>query len=164
MNKGLKFTIRNKIKHKVKLNRRIIDFNKEILIGEIGALIGSPLFGFIGSQIGKDPVFISFFTLFGSVLGGSISWLITRIYDEKKYGDIKIKRISKDISVFTPVAFLISILVSYPTIFFVTHYWLLKRHVSYLSSFIGEVSGFCIFLILINIYRVIMNRYFNKLI
>lgn len=164
MEKGFKFKIKNKIRHKVKTNRRLIDFNKEIFVGEIGALIGAPLFGFIGFHLSKNPVFLSFFTLCGSITGGAISWLITRIYDEKKYGDVKLRKISKDISMFTPVAFLISILITYPIILIVSHYLFVHHKIAYLSSFLAEVSGFCVFLILINIYRIILNRYFNKLI
>ncbi len=161
--KNFKFRLRTKIKHRVKLNKRAFDFNKEILIGEIGALLGAPIFGFIGSLISRSPNFISIATVLGSMFGGCISWLITRIYDEKKEKRFSVKKFSKDITFYTPVAFLISLSISWPVVALVTHSLFVKEHISYLSSFIGELSGFAVFLILINIYRYILSRSFNKL-
>ncbi|MCL5730154.1 MAG: hypothetical protein M1165_01130 [Candidatus Pacearchaeota archaeon] len=148
----------------MRLNRRVIDFNKEILIGEIGAILGAPIFGFISSFILKNPLFISFATLGGSIVGGSVSWLTTRIYDEKKYREFSRKKFTKDLSLFTPVAFLISILASYPTVLFVTKTMFSENHSPFFSSLAGELSGFAIFLILINTYRFVMNHSFNKFI
>lgn len=162
--KNFKFRLRTKIRHKLKLNKRILDFNKEILIGEFGALIGAPLFGFLGSLISRSPNFISIATVIGSIFGACISWLAARIYDEKKNKRLSVKKFTKDISLYTPVAFLISVLASYPTVVFVTHSLFIKEHISFLSSFIGELSGFVVFLVLINSYRYILSHFFNKLI
>lgn len=163
MKSGFRFILRNKIKNNVKLNRRVIDFNKEIFIGEIGALLGAPIFGFISSLIARNPGFIAFLTLFGSVLGGSTSWLIARVHDEKRYKNFSARKVGRDISVFTPIAFLISILASYPTVFLVTHSLFMKEHVSFFSSLIGEAAGFCVFLVLINAYRMVLGHRFNRL-
>ena len=160
---NLKFRLRTRVKHRFKENRKLIDFNKEILIGEIGALVGAPLLGFIGSLISRNPNFVSLATLIGSMLGGCISWLSARIYDEKRYEKFSVGKFAKDVSFYTPVAFLISLLVSYPIVVLVTHSLFIKEHVSYLSSFLGELSGFAVFLILINAYRFILSRSLKKI-
>lgn len=156
----------NKYRMRAKLgrHRQIIDFNKEILTGEIGALLCAPLFGFIGSVIIRNPTFIAFFTLFGSVIGGSIFWASMRIYDQKKRNEFSLKRFTKGISFYTPVAFLISLLAAYPTVFFVTRSISNSHlHIYFLSSLAGELSGFIVFLILINCYRYVLEHHFNKI-
>ena len=159
---NLKYRLKTRIKNNIKLNQKVFDFNKEILIGEIGALIGAPMFGFLGSLLSRNANFVSFATLFGSIMGAGISWLATRLYDQKKYNDFSTKKFVKEVSLYTPVAFLISLLVGYPIVVLVTHSLFVKEHVSYLSSFIGELSGFVVFLILINTYRYILSNKLNK--
>ena len=145
----------------MKLNRRSFDFNKEIFFGELGALAGAPMFGILGALMSHSPDFISAFTVFGSIIGSSIIWLITRIHDEKRDG-VSARRIARNISMFTPVAFSITLLVGYPVVFLVTHALSVKHHVTFFNSLIGEICGFLIFLILINLYRYIMIKKFNK--
>ena len=159
---NFKLKLRNKIKHRVKLNSRVIEFNKEIFIGEIGAIIGAVVIGFFGSLILRNGKFISFATLFGSILGSSIFWLSARMHDEKNYHRFSVGKFARDITLFTPIAFLISICFSYPTVLFMTNFVFRKDHISFLSSFVGELCGFCVFLIFINIYRVVLDHYFNK--
>ena len=145
------------------LSRRAVDFNKEILIGEIGALVGAPLFGIIGSLIRSRPDIISTFTVAGSIIGGFVSWFITRLYDEKKEKDFSAKKLAKKLSLYTPAAFLVSILVGYPVVFLVTHALSVREHITAFSSLMGELSGFVIFLILINLYRYLLLKHFNKI-
>lgn len=143
-------------------NSRFIDFNKEILFGELGALLGAPVFGVLGSLMSHSPDFISLFTLFGSILGGSILWLTTKFHDEQKENRFSVKKFAYRISLFTPVAFTISILVTYPIIFFVTHALSSHHHVTFLSSLLGEAAGFSVFLILINTYRYVLIKSFKR--
>ncbi len=145
------------------LSRRAVDFNKEILIGEIGALAGAPLFGVIGSLIISRPDVISTFTVLGSILGGFLSWFITRIYDERKEEEFSAKKLARKLSLYTPAAFLVSILIGYPVVFFVTRTLSMRDNITAFSSLMGELSGFVIFLILINTYRYVLLKYFNKM-
>jgi uncharacterized membrane protein YeaQ/YmgE (transglycosylase-associated protein family) len=160
--KNLKFRLRTRIRHKLKLNKRVLDFNKEVLIGEVGAIVGATLFGFLGSLISRSPNFIPIATLVGSIFGGTISMLMARIRDEKKYKTFSTKKLVRDITLYTPAAFLIAGLVSYPVLILVTHSLFVKEHISYLSSFIGELSSFLVFLIIINIYRYALSHLLNK--
>ena len=100
--KNLKFRLKTKIRHRIKLNKRVLDFNKEVLIGEIGAIVGATLFGFLGSLISRSSYFIPIATLVGSIFGGSISMLTARIRDEKKYKTFSTKKLWKDISTIFP--------------------------------------------------------------
>ncbi len=145
------------------LSRRVVDFNKEIIVGEIGALIGAPLFGFLGSLIRGTPDIISTFTIAGSIIGGFISWFVTRIYDEKKETEFSAKKLARKISLYTPVAFIISILIGYPVVFLVTRALSVRGHITLFSSLMGELSGFTIFLVLINVYRYLLLKHFNKM-
>ena len=160
--KNFRFRLRTKIRNRIKLNQRAINFNKEIFVGEIGALLFAPIFTLLASHIFRSPNLISFSALAGSLSGGCILWLATRIYDEKKYGNFSAGKFSRDIAFYTPVAFLISILISYPTVVIVTRFLFIKDHAPIFSSLAGELSGFLIFLILINTYRIILNRSFKK--
>ncbi len=146
----------------MRLSRRSVDFNKEILIGEIGALLGAPFFGVLGSLMSRSANVISWFTLVGSVIGASVFWLTVRIYDEKKYNDFSAKKLKRNVSLYTPVAFMISVLIGYPVVFVVTHSLTVRDHATLLSSLMGEICGFTIFLILINLYRYILIKNFNK--
>jgi positive regulator of sigma E activity len=148
----------------MKVSKRAFNFNKEILIGEIGALLGAPLFGILGAIIFGSPDSISSFTIVGSIFGGSASWLVTRIYDEKKFGEFSASKITKNLSLYTPVAFLITILFTYPIVFLVTHALSVKDHITLISSLTGEMVGFMVFLILINTYRYVLVKSFNKII
>ena len=88
--------------------------------------------------------------------------LTARIRDEKKYKTFSTKKLWKDITLYTPAAFLIAGLISYPVLIFVTHSLFVKEHISYLSSFIGELSSFLVFLVIINIYRYALSHLLNK--
>ena len=146
----------------MKLDSRTIDFNKEILFGEVGALVGAVLLGLIAYFIHKNPNIVSILTLIGSVAGGSLLWWIARIHDEKKRNEFSIKKLGRDLSLYTPVAILIALLISYPTIFWVTHAISAKIRFDFLGSFAGELSGFILFLILMNGYRYILRHSFHR--
>ncbi len=146
----------------MKLDSRSIDFNKEILIGELGALIGAVLFGLEAFLLHKSPDFTSTLTIVGSTIGGSVSWWITRIHDERKRNEFSIKRLGKDLTFYTPVAFLITTFISYPAVFLVTHSISSRIHFSFLGSFVGELSGFTLFFVLMNGYRYFLKHSFRQ--
>jgi hypothetical protein len=88
--------------------------------------------------------------------------LIARIHYEKKYKRFSTKKLVRDITLYSPAAFLIAGLVSYPVLLLVTKSLFVIEHISYLSSFIGELAGFLVFLIIINIYRYALSHILNK--
>jgi len=145
------------------LDERTVDFNKELLGAEIGGIIGAPSFGWASSYLFSASESISLFTVVGSVFGAAISWLLMRIRHERRRGEFSYKKLTTDMSYFTPAAFIIALVVAYPTIFFVTRALLktFKTH-PILSSLGGEVCGFFLFLVFINIYRWILKRHYKK--
>lgn len=146
----------------MKLDRRTIDFNKEILVGEIGALVGAVLLGFVAYFIHRNASIVSMLTLIGSVVGGSLSWWIARIGDEKRRNEFSIRKLGRDISLYTPVALLIALLISYPTVYIVTHAISMRTRFDFLGSLVGELAGFILFLALMNLYRYILKKKFNR--
>lgn len=143
------------------MSKRSIDFNKEIIIGGIGGLLGAPLFGFISSLITDKLNFISLATVLGAMIGASASWLIARIYYERKRKEFSVKKFTKDIFLYTPAALFIALLISYPTVFFITRFILENHMRSGISSFVGQLCGFIVFIVLINIYRQTLKHFFD---
>ena len=129
------------------------DFNKEIIIGEIGALIFIPLFSFIASLFTSSVNIISSMTIVGSIVGASIFWISTRIYDEKRIDIYSLSRIIKDVEYFTPAAFILTSLIYYPLIFAFSHYFLNKQDQVVYSVLGAQAIAFALFLAAINIYR-----------
>lgn len=159
------------------MDRSTFDFNKEILFGELGALLGAPLLSFIVAGLitspnissfvvadnpAKIPSIISSFAVIGAILGAAVFWLLMRAYDEKKRKELSLKHLASDISYFTPGAFVLTLLVYYPLLFLISKH-LLNQDYRVLSSVIlSQFVAFSLFLISINIYRRFIWKYFGK--
>ncbi|MFH1311262.1 MAG: hypothetical protein ABIH65_02550 [Nanoarchaeota archaeon] len=142
--------------------RNTFNFNKQIIFGEVGALIGAPLIAYIISRFTSNSKFISFFAVIGAIVGQAILWLSTRTYDKKKEGNFSIKNLIGDLIYFTPMAFLLTLFVYYPTIYFVADY-LISDHYKVIYSVISsQILAFSLFLIVINLYRYFLAKYYNK--
>jgi len=137
-------------------------FNKEIIFGEIGAFLGVPLFSFIASQLTKQTSIISASAVGGSIIGAVIFYLSMRIYDRKKQENYGKKELFNDLSYFTPVALMLTLLVYYPILYFVSNYLLNKNTNLFLSVIPSQLIAFAVFLVAINIYRFILIKYFGK--
>ena len=146
----------------MKTSKEFIDFNKEILIGEIGALIGIPIFSYITSLFTKNSTIISSSAVVGALVGAAVFWLSMRIYDEKKRGEYSVKNIVNDVAYFTPVAFVLSMIVYQPILFFVSYYLLNQGSSVLYSVIISQIIAFIFFLVGINIYRSLLLKYFGK--
>ncbi len=133
-----------------------IHFNSELIFGEIGAVIGAPLFAFLASLVRSTPYFISFFGVVGAVTGSSILWLVFRVRDTKKRGEYSVGKIINDVMYYTPVATLFGILF-YQPIFFLLSSHLIKLGFEIIYSIIfGQLIAFLAFAFLLNIYRLIL--------
>ncbi len=134
------------------------EFNKELIIGEIGAWIGAPLVAFITSQFTKSPTIISFSAVAGVLISASVFWLATRIYHQKRKQAFSIAALAKDIAYFTPVAFSIAMLVYNPLVYFISHKLLTQGYHVIPSVIVSQGIAFALFLLLINFYRVILHH------
>lgn len=141
--------MRNKVKE-------TINFNKEILIGEIGALAGTQGFGHFASKIFSSSAVISAFVVLGAIIGASLFWFLARLYHRKIQRKETNKTVAKEISYFAPASAFLAIFVYYPTLFFVTKYFLKHHDAVSHSAIISQVIAFVMFLIGINVYRYIL--------
>jgi len=137
-------------------------FNKELVLGEIGAWIFAPLVAFITSRLADSTTVISISAVIGSILGGVIFWLSTRIYHYKQREGFKPSRLASDIMYFTPIAFLLALSVYNPTVYSVSHYLLNRGDRVVFSVIASQLIGFSLFLIGINTYRMILHRVSRK--
>ncbi len=85
--------------------KNTINFNKEIIFGEIGALIGTPLSSYIISKFIPSVRAIAFSAVLGGIIGGALFWLFMRSYDKKIEKKFSVKNLAEDIIYFTPLLF-----------------------------------------------------------
>lgn len=144
------------------MKRSTFDFNKELIFGEVGAMICAPLSAFIASKFTNTTDIISSIAVAGSILGACIFWIAMRISDQKKRHMLSKNKFIKDIELFTPVAFVLTLLIYYPSLFLISKY-LLTQGNKVISSVIGsQLIAFATFLAAINIYRIILIKLYNK--
>jgi uncharacterized membrane protein YeaQ/YmgE (transglycosylase-associated protein family) len=145
-----------------KLRELLVNFNKELIFGEIGALLGAPWVAFIASKFSESPNVISTWAVIGGVIGAAIVWLITRIWDQSQGKDYGVKNLAKDLSYFTPAALTVTVLVYYPTLFFLTRNLINTDHKVIYSVIGAQITAFILFLIAMNLYRYILLKWTGK--
>ena len=140
----------------------IINFNKEIVFGELGALISAPALSFIVSYFTNNDQIISFSAVLGALIGGSIFWLIMRIYDAELIGKVPTRSLTGDLVYFTPAALILALLVYQPTLFLFSNH-LLENGDRVIFSVIGaQIIAFLLFLLVMNLYRYVIYRFTGK--
>jgi hypothetical protein len=143
-------------------NKRLVDFNKEVLCGEIGAIIGAPIIAALAALFTDSTRVIARFAVLGTFLGGSGLFLWKKMQDKKKEGDYSRKSLFKDLSFYTPVAAIIGTCICWPILYHLTKLLLGKDFNSFMAGAISEVTAFSVFLVLINLYRYILVKKFRK--
>lgn len=139
-----------------------LNFNKEIVVGEVGALIGAPLVSFIASRFTSNLDAVSICAVIGAAIGACTSWLAMRIRDREKDRNFSAHNLASDIAYFTPAALLLTLTVYYPTLYFLSGD-LLAVHRRVLSSVIlSQITAFLLFLVLINVYRYFLAKFAGK--
>jgi hypothetical protein len=144
------------------MKKHFLNFNKEILFGEIGALVLAPLSSYIASLFIDNSKIISFAAVIGALLGASVFWISMRIYHQNKIKKYKIKGLASDIAYFTPAAFLMTLLIYYPTLYFLSNYLLKEGRGIFNSIIPAQIIAFTLFLIGINLYRKILLSHFGR--
>jgi small-conductance mechanosensitive channel len=143
------------------ITKETINFNKEILFGEIGAVIGTQGFGYVASKITHSINVISYSVVIGAILISSLFWFLMRVYDRKIRKSYSDKKIVEDIAYIAPASAVLTIVFYYPTLFLATRY-LLENHKVYYSAILAQIIAFSVFILGINIYRKILMKYYNK--
>ena len=145
-----------------KVSGRLFDFNKEIIFGEIGALLGSSLGAYFSFLIWQNEKLIPTFSVVGSMLGSTLFFLSTKIYNKRKRKELSLRNLIHDLMYYTPVAASLRIFIGYPLLYFFTRYFVRSDIGAFYSGALGEFLSFLIFLFLINMYRIILFRFFKK--
>ena len=141
---------------------RLFDLNKEIISGEIGALLGSSLGAYLSFLISGNEKLIPTFTVIGSILGSTTFFLLTKIYNKRKRKEFSLKNLISDLIYYTPVAAPLRIFIGYPLLYFFTRYFVKNGIGAFYSGALGEFLSFWVFLFMINAYRFILYRFFKK--
>lgn len=145
-----------------KSNRTAFNFNKQILSAELGAFIFALVFAFASNLFFQNPSIISLFVIAGSVIGAAVFWIGTRVIDNSKHEDYSVKELLRDMSYFTPVAFVLTWILYYPSLYFLTNIFLRNDHRIFFSVVFAQAIACCLFLAGINIYRYSLIRFFGK--
>jgi len=142
--------------------RHFLNFNKQLLFGELGSIIGAPTTAFIASNFTTNAAVISYSAVFGAIFVGCFSWIFARVIHRKKYGTLYSGNFTEDILYFTPAALIATLLFYYPTIYFVSKYLILRGDRITYSVLASQAIGFFFFVIVINTYRQILIKFFGK--
>ena len=118
--------------------------------------------GFIDHPLWVNANIISASAVAGAILGAAIFWLTTRIYDQRKQKEFSISKFSNDLVYFTPVAFLFTLMVYHPILYFLSNYLLVLGNNVLISVIASEILAFISFLVVINIYRNMLVKHFGK--
>lgn len=144
------------------ITKGFINFNKEILSGEIGAIAGAQMAGLITRNFELSEKMISSLSVIGAIVGAGIFYLIARILNHRKRDDFNVKKLSKDIAYYTSGAIIITVLIYYPSMYFINKKFLHYIKDVNLSTLIAQTIAFILFVLFINIYRYILKIRFKK--
>ncbi len=144
------------------VSKSAFNFNKEILFGEVGAIIGAQIFGYASSLFTTSSTTISLFATIGAIIGAAIFFLSLRVYDKVMEKDFSRAKFANDLLYFTPVAFVLTVGVYYPMLFFVDRYMLNNEHHVFYATLVAQFIAFACFLLLINLYRHVLIKFAGK--
>jgi hypothetical protein len=141
------------------MRQSTLDFNKEILIGECGALLAANPAAYAVSRFTKNASLISWSAVAGTLVGGALFWLLARIYDKVRQRSFDARILASDIGYFTPAAVLLGFLVYDPSIYFTSHHLLKEGDRVVDSVLVGQLAAFTLFLLCMNVYRLLLLRF-----
>ena len=144
------------------MQKTTLDFNREILFGECGALLAANPTAMLVSHFTRNTTIISSSAVAGTLIGGALFWLGARVYDKTRDRKIDAKALASDIGYFTPAAVILGFLVYDPSIYFTSHHLLGNGDKVFLSVLVGQAVAFVLFLACMNLYRVLLLRFGGK--
>jgi hypothetical protein len=141
--------------------RALLEFNLQIMVSELGALLGAPIGGHVASANHGTTTVISAATVAGAIVGAAIMYLSLRAYHKHREGTLTGVRFVSDMVHFTPAAFLLTLLLYYPTLFFLSRA-LQANHTVLFSVVCSQLVAFALFLIGINVYWQVLRKYTGR--
>jgi hypothetical protein len=145
------------------LQKSTLEFNREILFGECGALLAANPAALAVSHFTRNTSLISGAAVAGTLLGGALFWLAARIYDRRKRREFDARALASDIGYFTPAALVLGFLVYDPSIYLTSHHLLKGGDRVLFSVLVGQVVAFGLFLGCMNVYRIVLLRFGKQL-
>lgn len=144
------------------MRQSTLDFNREILFGECGALLMANPAALIVSRFTRSSAVISWAAVGGTLAGGALFWLAARVYDARRDKRFNPRVLMSDIGYFTPAAIALGFLVYDPSIYLTSHYLLDQGGRVGRSVIVGQVVAFALFLSCMNLYRLALLRMRGK--
>jgi hypothetical protein len=133
-------------------------FNKQIIIGEIGSLIVANAAALAASRFSSHPAVISGSAVAGTLVGGTLAWIPTRISDQLAARKFSWRRMAGDIGYFTPAALTLGFLVYEPSLYFTAHFLLGRGGAVEGAVVPAQLIAFALFLGGMNLYREFLRR------
>jgi hypothetical protein len=137
-------------------------FNREVLLGECGALVLANASAPVVYHFTRNPAVISSAAVAATLLGGGLGWLAARVYDRARDRTLTARELASDIGYFTPAAIILGFAVYDPCIYLTSHYLLIHGAGDAASVFLGQILAFLLFLAALNAYRLLLIRYRGK--
>jgi hypothetical protein len=146
----------------MKLSKNFWDFNKELFFGEVGTLIGIQFVNLLSESYAFPIRLIPHLVVLGAMIGGSLFWLLARVYYKSKEEKYSEKKFLDDVKYFVPASTFFTFVFYYPVLFFATKYFLEHHRKLEFSTIVPQVIAFCAFIVGINIYRYILLKVEGK--
>jgi hypothetical protein len=105
------------------------------------------------SRFTQNAAVISSAAVAGTLIGGGLGWLATRIYDQVRDKTYSVKAMASDVAYFTPAAIILGLCIYDPAIYLVSHHLLVMGTGVRVSVVVGQLVAFVLFLLSLNIYR-----------
>jgi hypothetical protein len=137
-------------------------FNREILLGECGALVVANGSAPIVFHYTRSADLISSAAVAATLIGGGLCWLAARVYDKVKDRTFTAQALASDIGYFTPAAIILGFTVYDPAIYLASHYLLIHGTGDAVSVLVGQLIAFALFLASLNAYRLLLIRFRGK--
>ena len=144
------------------LSKETLNFNKEIVFGEFGSLIGIQSTSFLSIVFHIPIKLIPYLVVLSTMVLGSSFWALTRIHDQSKKEKYTFRNLLNDVKYFAPASTIISLALYQPTLFFLTKYLLSRQIPIAISSIFSEFCAFSFFLISMNTYRFLLSQLTKK--
>jgi hypothetical protein len=136
-----------------------LTFNREILLGECGALVLANVTAPVLSRFTRNATVISSAAVAATLIGGALCWLAARVYDQTREEKFRAGKLARDITYFTPAAIVLGFCVYDPAIYLVSHHLMVHGSNPWYSVVIGQVTAFLLFLGSLNLYRLALLRH-----
>jgi hypothetical protein len=132
------------------------NFNRELLVGELGALLLANPVAALAAHFTASPGIISGAAVGGTLAGGGLFWLGARIYDQGR--NLDRKKLAADIAYFTPAALVLGFGVYDPAIYLTSRHLLRAGDRVFPAVLFAQAVAFGLFLAAMNLYRLILRR------